>query len=188
MNCGPEETVVADCRVGCQVVHINQPKNICLNNKYMGGVDQHDQMRMQYELGHFSKKAWTYILWFFVNASLVNAYILYKLKAARVTQKRYLHIDFCRDVAQSLIAGFTLHKRKADPPMHIGPVVPAYEDVHVGKKQRRCRWHSMQKIGRKETVYGCEACNVHICKDGCHYAYHQHLQNKILILFLILFF
>ena len=110
MNCSPEETVVADCRVGRQVVHINQPKNICLYNKYMSGVNQHDQMRMQYGLGHFSKKAWTYLLWFFVNASLVNACILYKLKAARVTKKWYSHIDFCRDVAQSLTAGLTSHK------------------------------------------------------------------------------
>ena len=45
-NCGPQDTVIADWRVGCHTIHINQPKNVHLYNKYMGGVDQHDQMRL----------------------------------------------------------------------------------------------------------------------------------------------
>ena len=148
-NCGPQDTVIADWRVGCHSIHINQPKNVNLYNKYMGGVDQHDQMRLQYGLGHFSKKAWKYLLWFFVNAFLVNAYILYQMKSARVTKKKYSHVDFHRDVAQSLIAGFTSRKRKADP-LYVGPVMPAnedvYENVHMGNPQMRCKWHSMQKM------------------------------------------
>ena len=51
------------------------------------------------------------------------------MKLARVMKKKYSHVDFCTDVAQSLIAGFTSHKRKADP-LYIGPVMPANEDVH----------------------------------------------------------
>ena len=181
-NCEPQNVQVADRRLGCQTVQINQPQNVYCYNKYMSGVDQHDQMRLQYGLGHFSKKAWKYLMWFLLNASIVNAYILYKMKSARVTKKKYSHIDFCRDVALSLIAGFTSHKRKPDPPMYMGPLMPAneggHENVHMEIPQTRiCKWHSMQKMGRKQTVYGCRACNVYLCKDGCHYAYHQHLQN-----------
>ena len=97
-------------------------------------------------------------MWFLLNASIVNAYILYKMKSARVTKKKYSHIDFHRDVALSLIAGFTSRKRKPHPPMYMGPLMPAneggHENVHTGIPQtRRHKWHSMQKMGRKQTVW-----------------------------------
>jgi hypothetical protein len=38
--------------------------------------------------------------------------------------------------------------------------------------QRRCRIHLNNKV-RKETVYGCKTCDVHLCKDGCHFTYHR---------------
>lgn len=46
-----------------------------------------------------------------------------------------------------------------------------HESVHMGTK-RRCRVH-LTKKERKETVFGCKVCNVHLCKDGCHFAYHN---------------
>ena len=76
-----------------------------------------------------------------------------------------------------LIAGFSSRKRKAEAPLYIGPVTAAnennHENVHMGSmKGKRCKWHCMQQM-RKETVYGCCLCNVHLCKDGCHIAYHN---------------
>ena len=63
-NCEPQNVQVADHRIGHQIVQINQPQNIYSYNKYMSGVDQHHQMQLQYGLGHFSKKAWKYLMWF----------------------------------------------------------------------------------------------------------------------------
>ena len=45
-------------------------------------------------------------------------------------KKKYSHINFHRDVALSLIAGFTSRKRKPDPPMYMGPLMPANEGGH----------------------------------------------------------
>ena len=76
-----------------------------------------------------------------------------------------------------LITGFSSRKRKAEASLHIGPVIVAdennHENVHMGlKKGKRCKWHCMQQM-RKETVCGFHLCNVHLCKDGCHVAYHN---------------
>jgi hypothetical protein len=46
-----------------------------------------------------------------------------------------------------------------------------HESVHM-KSKRRCRIHLNNKV-RKETVYGCKTCDVHLCKDGCHFTYHR---------------
>ena len=76
-----------------------------------------------------------------------------------------------------LIAIFSFRKRKAVAPLYIGSVTAAnennHENVHIGsKKGKRCKWHCFQQI-RKETVYACCLCNVHLCKDGCHIVCHN---------------
>ena len=117
--------------------------------------------------------------WYFVNMSIVNAYILYCKTSTRQTKKKYVHLDFYLEIALGLIAEFSSRERKAEVPLYIGPVTAAnennHENVHMGsKEEKRCKWHCMKQM-RKETVYGCHLCNVHLCKDGCHIAYHnQH--------------
>ena len=93
INSNPRN-VHTDRRLGHNVIQVNQPQNIQLYNRYMNGVDHHDQMCMKYDVGHFSVKAWKYILWYFVNTSVVNAYILYCKTSTRQTKKKYAHLDF----------------------------------------------------------------------------------------------
>ena len=57
-NLNPRNVVHTDRRLVHNVVQVNQPQNIQLYNKYMNGVDCHDQMCMKYDVGHFSFKAW----------------------------------------------------------------------------------------------------------------------------------
>ena len=177
-NSKPSNILQANRRLGHDVIQVNQPENIQLYNKYMNGVDQHDQMRMKYNVGRFSRKAWKYLLWFLVNAMIVNAYILYSKTSRRQTKKKYAHLDFRLEIAQGLIAGFSSRKRVAEPPLYVGPVALEnkfnHDNVHMGyKRPKRCKWHCMQKWVRKETVFGCHLCRVHLCKEGCHNAYHN---------------
>ena len=81
-------------RLGHNVIQVNQPQNIQLYNRYMNVVDCHDQLCIKYDVGHFSVKAWKYILWYFVNTSKVNAYILYCKTSKMQTKKKYVHLDF----------------------------------------------------------------------------------------------
>ena len=174
-NARPDISYPIERRVRNEVVHIDQPENIFMYNKYINVVDKHDQLRMKYNIGQFSVKAWKYLLWFFINASIVNAYILYAQTSTQRTKKTYTHFHF--DVAHGLIAGFTSRKRQSNVLQHVRPEAITndltHEHVHLGVKSKRCKWHLMQKRPRRETVYGCKICNVHLCKDGCHLAYHS---------------
>ena len=61
-----------------------------------------------------------------------------------------------------------------------------HENVHLGLKEgKKCKWHCMQQM-RKETVHWCYLCNIHLCKDGCHIAYHNQ-QHYALSNFFLLF-
>ena len=175
-NARPDVIFPVERKCGNATVHIDEPENVFLYNKYMNGVNKHDHLWMKYNIGWFSVKAWKYLLWFFVSACLVNAYILYAKTSTRPTKKKYAHLDFLLDVAHGLIAGFSARKQKSGALQHIRPGAPndqlTHENVHMGGKAKRCRWHYMQK-GRKETVYGCRICNVHLCKNGCHLKYHS---------------
>ena len=57
-NCNPNTVLQANCQIGYQFVQVNQLENVFMYNKNMNGVDHNDQLHMQYEIGHFSKKAW----------------------------------------------------------------------------------------------------------------------------------
>ena len=87
-NSDPRITVQAHCQVGHETVQVNQPQCLSLYNWYMNGVDCHDQLCTEYIVGHFAKKAWKYMMWFLVNASIINAFILWKECSMRRNQKR----------------------------------------------------------------------------------------------------
>ena len=159
------------------MIQVNQSQNIQLYNRYMNGVDCHDQIYMKYDVGHFSVKAWKYILWYFVNTSIVNAYILYCRTSTRENKKKYAHLDFQLEIAVGMIARFSSRKREAEVSLYIGPVTAGNENNHENvcmgsKKRKRCKWHCMHQM-RKEIVDGYCLCNVHLCKDGYHIAYHN---------------
>ena len=58
---------------------MKKPDVVDVYNGGMNGVDVNDQYRSYYPPGTTSRKWWKYLLWFFVNLSMVNAYILEKL-------------------------------------------------------------------------------------------------------------
>ena len=157
-NSRPDAIVATNCQISQRQAQVNQPENVAKYNMYVSGVDRHDQMHVHYNVGYFVKKAWKYLMWFFVNVPLVNAYIL---------------------VACKLIGGFSSRKRKHEAPLYVGPIAAAnegnHENIHVeaGRFAMQCKWHLMQKRGRKMTAFGCKLCGVHLCKEGCHYAYHN---------------
>ena len=76
---------------------------------------------------------------FLVNATIVNAYILYRKTSRRQTKKKYAHLEFRLEITQGLIAGFSSRKRVAEPLIYIGPVTPEnefnHDNVHMGYKR-----------------------------------------------------
>ena len=121
-NSRPDITYEINRRQGQDSIEVSQPENVFLYNKYMNGVDKHDQLCMQYGVERSSVKAWKYLLWFFVSSCIVNAYILYTKTSRWRTKKNYSHIDFRLEVAHGLIAGFHAWKCKSLSPQDVGPV------------------------------------------------------------------
>uniref|UniRef100_S4RR35 PiggyBac transposable element-derived protein domain-containing protein n=1 Tax=Petromyzon marinus TaxID=7757 RepID=S4RR35_PETMA len=55
-----------------------KPAPVVHYNRFMGGVDRSDQYRSYYAVGRASKKWWRYIVWFLLNLSIVNGWLLYR--------------------------------------------------------------------------------------------------------------
>lgn len=50
--------------------------------------------------------------------------------------------------------------------------VGAHASTWLPGKKTTCKYHMRQLGQRKETVYGCAICNVHLSKD-CHARFHD---------------
>ena len=172
----PQDIKTCCRRIGEEAIQVSQPHSVYIYNKYMNGVDRHDQLRLQYPMGRFSKKHWKYVVSFLLNCAVVNAFIVYKETSKRVHKRKiYTHVDFRVELAGQLIGGLSRRKRKAQPSF-VGPVTPENQLAHVNEhmgitKGKRCKGHLM-KGKRKETVYGCKVCGVHLCKE-CHAGFHS---------------
>ena len=160
MNSRPDVIVAANHWIGQQQVQVNQPENVAKYNKYMSGVDRHDQMHMHYDVGHFAKKSWKYLMWFFVNGALVNAFILWQQKSTWPTLKwRFMHLDFRKEVACKLIGEFSRKRRCGPQPYIVRAVEARHENVHMesGCLSKWCKWHLMQNKGRRMMAFGCKS-------------------------------
>ncbi|XP_060579431.1 piggyBac transposable element-derived protein 4-like [Ruditapes philippinarum] len=181
----PTTVVMATRHAGPRAEQYTQPEPTSLYNKFMGGVDRHDARRAKYGVGRPGKKAWRYLFWFLLNSAIVNAYVIYKKASTRShSKKRFEHLDFRIELIEELIAGFAKRKRgPGDRAALVGLVDQENQHLHrnermPGDKGARCRYHRAYLNKRKETVYGCRICNVHLCKDGCHARYHELSQDQ----------
>lgn len=57
------------------------PKLVMNYNKHMGFVDKFDMLKSLYEIDRKSKKWWHRIFWYFLDAAVVNAFILFQERA-----------------------------------------------------------------------------------------------------------
>ena len=154
----------------------------------MNGVGVNDQYRSCYPPGTTSRKWWKYLFWFFLNLSMVNGFILEKLAGKRKRRQ----LDFRRELAKLLIAGYNGYKRPSNSGKRAVPTFTTEENLRgqfLGKLEsgkRACAVCS--KAGRKrkegqgrtfETSYACEQCGVPLCRqmrgerscfDQCRYS------------------
>ena len=55
---------------------ISCPQLIKSYNMFMSGVDQSDQMHMEYSTARSCRRWWTYIFWFLIDLSISNSFVL----------------------------------------------------------------------------------------------------------------
>ena len=148
------------------------PESIKLYNAYMGGVDLFDSRRKTYSCSRKSKKWWTRIYYFLLDASVTNAYILYKETPGTkpLTMK-----EFVLELAEYLLGCHNSRKRSStqDPP----PAGHLREHHFVDKQEKteQCRVCK----GRKRTVFCCKDCSpdnpIPLCPTSCFRIYHTKL-------------
>ncbi len=169
--------------VGNAQSEIPCPDVIKLYNKYMGGVDLNDQLRSYYQLGRKANKYWKYIMWFYIDLCLINAWILYDQSTPVKRIKKYNQKDFRLDVCAGLEAGYSSRKQRQS---QTRPIIGVVDEVNIGAhrlvrldgRKRVCKQCS--RMGRKtptnrgvETSFGCEHCQVSLCQGHCFYEFHR---------------
>lgn len=166
-------------RIGATYHTLGQPHAGTLYARHMGGVDRFDQLRAKYRIGRFSKKCWKYLFNFFANSAVVNSWLLYQQYSKReIKKKGYEQLDFRLELAKELIGGYSDRKATATC-VYVGPLDPVNVAAHTntrmpGKWSRQCYAHAHfygARI-RRRTAFGCQQCNLYLCKD-CHHFFHN---------------
>lgn len=163
-NNSSSDPVRCERQVGRNRQMIPQPKAIADYNRFMNGVDLHDQMRKKYSCGRASKKYWKYLMWFIIDCARTNAYIIFREDSPKeavhsVTSLRNLvnlsletSVDE-RDCVREILSPLDVNDNKM-PHVH----------VRMEGLRRRCK-HCYARGVKKEVVKGCAVCNIHMCSQ-----------------------
>ncbi|POM58186.1 Hypothetical protein PHPALM_37205 [Phytophthora palmivora] len=150
-------------------------------HRWMGGVDSHDQLRLQrysLQMQTWLKNYYKAIFMGLVDIAIVNAYIVFREAQKASTERPITHAEFLlelhtemlglreRDFAESPDPEETADGEVLPPlpPGHQSDECPEYQVVHGVRKrrQRQCKVCSILKrrVGeRRATKYYCAACS-----------------------------
>ena len=167
----------------CVLNEQGKPAIVEKYNVNMGGVDLNDQMCAYYRTGRASHKWWRYVLFYLLNISLTNAWVLWKNSAHEGALPRgYDHKKFRMEVMSSLRDGYTSRTQNTGRPrrIEVQPVssVAGHALVRIQGRTRICRQCSrfgrLTPKGRKrETAYMCKTCSLPLCREGCFRDFHN---------------
>jgi len=165
------------------------PKPVYEYTKRMGGVDRFDQRRSMYSVSRRSRKWWMRLLYFVIDAAVVNAYILYTSVHPDETMTMF---NFRLRLFRGLVGTYSSRSRKSFTegvafirrPRSRGRdrksgVPDELRLDHVGNHMpdkissfRRCR-HCSSKKNNKRSRYICRACGVPLCITPCFAEFHK---------------
>ena len=152
------------------------PYNIVDYNKYMGGVDQSDQLRKYYCVRLKSRKYYRYIFWFLYEVALSNAYILSRYIPS-TTHQYHHYVDFRAAIAEKLIGNYNSRKRRGRPSISSVQTTNLSEHFPLkAPKRSKCTVCYSNGI-MKWTQWRCETCMNFFCHTGdketdCYYKTH----------------
>lgn len=153
------------------------PMVVIQYNKFMGGVDLHDQLRETYSFHRKCVRWWLPLFFYMLDVCIVNAFIIFDLKFP----KKFTHKQFRTQLMKELVT-------KADP-----------ENAQRGRRRRRNSQDSEpehsptredkrgdcvvcsnrgqkegKEIGKRvRTHYKCNKCDKYMCPNICFEAKHS---------------
>lgn len=148
-------------------------------NKYMGGVDNFDQLREYYSISKKSCRWWMKLFYFFIDSCIVNAYIIYNENKRKRNEKPVPQITFRSILANQLIADFCSRKDRGRKSSLMNRkitklsgrqinVESSFQIQNVGNHLpekgtcRRCAYCSTREKPKRSTII-CKQCNVALC-------------------------
>ena len=171
--------IMRQTRCNHQDVQLHVPTCVVSYNKWMGGVDDLDQMRSYYVVGRSGKRWWKYLFWALLD--IINACTLWKLcNRARNRPLPSNERQFSLKTFKMLLIhemgdpAIAARNAVASPPMirltaqytveeH---AVAGHPFVRFDGRKRPCKL--CQQEGRRrpsgraiESSFGCSVCNVH---------------------------
>lgn len=165
-------------------VEIQKPVCVTDYNQNMGGVDKTDMLLSTTESVRKSIKWYKKVFFHFVDLSIVNSHVIYKMKTGKNTPL----LQFQKDLVRQLVAKYQKIKPRsstsrrpdyAHSPLrlierHFPSMFPRKENNKVTVK--RCVVCAKQGK-RREISYCCEPCgNIPLCVIGCFERYHKVLK------------
>lgn len=174
-------------RFGNRAQPILKPCTIVQYNKNMGGVDLADQYTATYCFLRKSLKWWRKLFFWGLEASIVNAFILYKASTVNSNNKKISHKQFREELLLGLVGDLRVttktgrpsssdKEQRLDGTLHI-------ITLHPQRKHKDCTVCSNRNIpgGRRETTYICETCDrkpgLHV--GECFKRYHTMVNYKL---------
>lgn len=142
-------------------------------NKFMGGVDLHDNAIANYRTKILGKKWWWPLFSNVLDSAIVNAWKIFNL----VNDKKMSQLDFKSYIASRLLKIETegVKESRSHVPSTIHTITPneirTDKVGHViiqeaAKARRRCR------VCHSATIYMCKKCNVHV-HANCFEVFHK---------------
>lgn len=169
-------TVQRRLRDGSRVA-VTSPVAVAEYNRCMGGVDRGDQLRGYYAYRIKSRKFYKYIFNFLVGVTLVNSFVLHKIRSPKkLTIKKFQEL-----VAISLIGDYCSRRNcgRISTPVQPLPFLHFPLKGCTGTAQRsrgRCSLCKEREI-RADSQWFCNECNVWLCHQGtsndCFLRWHR---------------
>jgi Transposase IS4 len=159
-------------------------------NKYIGGVDIANQLRESYETHRKTFRVWFPLLYWLIDAIIINAYRLQYLskKSKGVSTKELpTQIGFRQGLYKRLFSFHKHQERQFSESLPISRTNSTVQHIAIRQpKQTHCIW-CRYRLGRKRqrdenttierakrSLFKCNICNVTLCTRGaCWEEFHS---------------
>lgn len=161
----PMGTAKRWCRLSKKKINIQQPACVVRYNTYMGGVDQLDQNISTYRIGIRNRKWYWPLISYLLNASMNNAWQLYRLTPKGKEDPKDL-LSFTRFVVQTYFRLYTPDRSRVSRPSVTGQK-RVLDSVRLSK-------HQLHILDTNPTQIRCGFCRKNtwkkcrMCQIGCH--------------------
>lgn len=149
----------------------------------MNCVIKFDQNKKTYQIDRKSQKWWHRIFFFFFDATIVNACIMYN----DITNENMCMKEFHRQVSRELVAKTLIEKRRSSSDSHVtpkrlkkgSPTVPKEvrleQSAHQPQRstRRRCN-NCSSKLNEVRTDWICSICEVPLCLGKTRNCFAEH--------------